>query len=130
MIHATPADVAEGLPEAVVQLLTCQKDQLTSSEGSMNLLIILALLGVQRDAPHSVWLEAEYFGPLKGVNFSYMPVEQETKGSWSIAGPDTAPNWTQGGESEFMSVAARADEPGEVVIVRDAEIPAAGKYTL
>src|SRR5437764_8153491 len=82
------------------------------------------------DLSHTVWIEAESLGPLHGVNFSYMPLDQETKGSWSIAGPDTAPNWTQGGESEFMSVAARADEPGELVIGRDVEIPAAGKYTV
>jgi hypothetical protein len=41
-----------------------------------------------------------------------------------------AAEWTQGGESEFLSVAARADEPGEVVIRRDIEVPAAGAYTL
>src|SRR5437016_1103386 len=81
-------------------------------------------------APHHLWLEAEWFGPLKGANFSFMPLDTQTRGSWAIAGPDAAPGWTQGGESEFMSVAARADEPGEIAIGRDVEFPAAGTYTL
>src|SRR6185369_8370316 len=75
-------------------------------------------------------MEAESFGPLKGGNFSFQAVEQTTKGSWSIAGPDTAASWTQGGESEWMSIAARADEPNELVVGRDAEVPVEGDYTL
>src|SRR5579872_5394981 len=80
--------------------------------------------------PHTVWMEAETFAPLKGANYSYLPESQETKGSWSIAGPDAAAAWTQGGESGFMSIAARADEPGQVAITHDIEMPAAGTYTL
>src|SRR5690349_11091776 len=60
--------------------------------------------------PHTVWLEAETFAPLKGANYSYLPESQETKG--------------------FMSIAARADEPGEIAVWRNADIPAGGKYTL
>jgi hypothetical protein len=75
-------------------------------------------------------MEAEHFSPLRGSNFSYQKVEQTTKGSWSISGPGVAAEWTQGGESEFMSVAARADEPAETVAGRDVELPAAGRYTL
>jgi hypothetical protein len=82
------------------------------------------------ELPHTVWLEAETFGPLKGANFSYLPESRETKGSWSLAGPDTAPAWTQGGESEFMSIAARADASGEITVAKETEIPAAGSYTL
>src|SRR5438270_11761379 len=80
--------------------------------------------------PQTIWLEAETFGPLHGGNFSYQREDKTTKGSWSVAGPGVAAEWTQGGESEWMSVAARADEVGEVVCGRDAEIPAAGSYTL
>ena len=81
-------------------------------------------------APHHVWIEAEYLAPLNGANFSFQQVEATTKGSWALAGPGVAAEWTQGGESEFLSAAARADEPGEVVMGRDVEVPAAGKYTL
>jgi hypothetical protein len=94
------------------------------------LLAALLLAPAPPALPQTVWLEAESFGPLKGANFSYMPEAQQTRGSWALAGPDTAPAWTQGGESEFMSIAARADEPGELVIGREVEFPAAGAVTL
>jgi hypothetical protein len=95
-------------------------------------LMIALLLGAGQahPSPHSIWLEAETFGPLKGANFSFLPEDRQTRGSWSVAGPDAAPAWTQGGESEFMSIAARADEPQGVTIRRDTELPAAGSYTL
>src|SRR5216117_1021330 len=94
------------------------------------LTVIPATADAQQSPPHSVWIEAEHFSPLKGSNFSFHKVEQTTKGSWSISGPGVAAEWTQGGESEFMSIAARADEPGEVVVGREIEVPAAGRYTL
>ena len=101
---------------------------------SLAILAFLSALPVHAVAtdqfPHTLWLEAESFGPLKGSNFSYQPVAQTTKGSWSVSGPGVAAEWTQGGESEWMSVAARADEPGELAISRDAEVPAAGVYSL
>lgn len=78
----------------------------------------------------SIWLEAEWFGPLQGANFSFQNTNVTTKGSWSLSGPDTAASWTQGGESEFLSIAARADEPGELIVSREVEIPSAAAYTL
>src|SRR3954467_6907195 len=98
-------------------------------------LVVLAALvvGIPLNAvaaPHHLWIEAESLGPLHGSNFSFQPVDKTTKGSWSIAGPGVAAEWTQGGESEFLSIAARADEPGEIVVGRDVEVPAAGRYTL
>src|SRR2546421_2742814 len=95
--------------------------------------IIAALLlvaGVGEGAPHTVVIEAEYFGPLKGSNFSFQDPTKTTKGSWSLAGPGVAAEWTQGGESEFMSIAARADEPEGTTVSREIELPAAGSYTL
>src|SRR6476646_8081588 len=73
--------------------------------------VLIACSAVARaaDGPETVWMEAETFGPLHGGNFSFQPVEKTTKGSWSVAGPGVAAEWTQGGESEWMSVAARAD---------------------
>jgi hypothetical protein len=91
----------------------------------------LVLLGnAAAELPHHIWMEAEYFAPLRGANFSYFKEERQTKGSWSIAGPDVAAAWTQGGESEFMSIAARADEAAQTSVSREVEIPAAGQYTL
>src|SRR3954463_3323529 len=80
--------------------------------------------------PHSIVMEAESFGPLKGSNFSFQAPEKTTKGSWSLAGPGVAAEWAQGGESEFMSIAARADEAEGVTVVREIEVPADGSYRL
>lgn len=96
----------------------------------LTIIVGVSAVSAQEQLPHTVWLEAETFGPLHGANFSFQPVERTTKGSWSLSGPGVAAEWMQGGESEFMSVAARADEPGEIVIGRDAEIPAGGQYSL
>ncbi|MBM3876060.1 MAG: hypothetical protein FJ386_04980 [Verrucomicrobia bacterium] len=79
--------------------------------------------------PHHVWMESEYFRPLRGANFSFQQPSNTTRGSWSLSGPGVAPEWTQGGESEFLSIATRADETNAVVR-RDIELPAAGAYTL
>ncbi|HEV8605030.1 MAG TPA: hypothetical protein VGQ99_06670 [Tepidisphaeraceae bacterium] len=95
--------------------------------------IIAALLlaaAVAEGAPHTVVIEAENFGPLKGSNFSFQEPTKTTKGSWSLSGPGVAAEWTQGGESEFMSIAARADEPAGTTVSHEIEVPAAGNYTL
>src|SRR6266550_4727871 len=91
---------------------------------------IFLLAGIAKSAPHTVVMEAEYFGPLKGSNFSFEQVDKTTKGSWSLAGPGVAAEWTQGGESEFMSIAARADEPEGTTVSHEIEVPADGSYTL
>ena len=96
----------------------------------LTVLFLTCSISAQEQLPHTVWLEAETFGPLHGANFSFQQPDKTTKGSWSLSGPGVAPEWTQGGESEFLSIAARADEPGEVVVGRDTEIPAVGKYSL
>ena len=80
--------------------------------------------------PHYVWLEAELFAPLKGANFSYQQPAITARGSWGLSGPGVAPEWTQGGESEWMSIAARADETNAIAVKRACEIPAAGDYAL
>ncbi len=105
----------------------------------LSFLLPLSLLSVGRaepvekplaPLPDHVWLEAETFGPLRGGNFSFQAADKQQAGAWAIAGPGVADAWTQGGESEGMSVAARAAEDAELMISREAEIPAAGSYTL
>jgi hypothetical protein len=80
--------------------------------------------------PQHVWLEAEFFRPLKGANFSYQQPAITTRGAWSVSGPGVAPEWMQGGESEWMSIACRADETNALVVRRETEIPSAGPFTL
>ncbi len=90
----------------------------------------LGLIVFALTTPESIWAEAESFGPLKGANFSFMREELQTRGSWAVAGPDVAAAWTQGGESEFMSIAARADEPEGTAVSREIVVPAGGAYRL
>src|SRR2546423_1689007 len=55
--------------------------------------IIAALLlvaGVGEGAPHTVVIEAEDFGPLKGSNFSFQEPNKTTTGSWSLSRPGTS----------------------------------------
>src|ERR1051325_7954538 len=91
---------------------------------------IFVICGVLKAAPQTVVMEAENFSPLKGSNFSFQEPTKTTKGSWSLSGPGVAAEWTQGGESEFMSIAARADEPAGTSVSREVEIPAEGTYSL
>jgi hypothetical protein len=80
--------------------------------------------------PQSVWIEAENLAPLQGANFSFFTEDRQTKGSWSLSGPGVAAEWTQGGESDFLSIATRADEPAGTAVGRDIEVPVAGAYSL
>ena len=94
---------------------------------------IIAVGGAAEPRPVSfdhLWVEAETLGPLHGSNFSFLPAERQQTGAWAISGPGVADAWTQGGESEFMSVAARADAAETLTIGRDLVIPADGSYTL
>ena len=80
--------------------------------------------------PQHVWIEAETFAPLKGSNFSFHHPAKQQSGAWGVSGPGVADAWTQGGESEWMSIAAKADEPAGVTAAREVEIPTAGTYAL
>ncbi|HEY0455968.1 MAG TPA: hypothetical protein VGE41_06305 [Verrucomicrobiae bacterium] len=91
---------------------------------------LLTAAHAQERVPHYIWLEAETFGPLNGGNFSFQHLKDTTRGSWSVAGPGVAPEWTMGGESEWMSIAARPDETNEVKTSHAVEVPAAGSYHL
>lgn len=88
------------------------------------------LFPFQSDPAESIWIEAESFAPLRGANFSYFEESRQSKGSWSLSGPGVAAEWTQGGESEFMSIAARADEGNGTTVSKECEIPHTGTYRL
>lgn len=99
------------------------------------LLLCSALLaiGSVQAAPspkHYTWLEAELFGPLHGGNFSFQPESKTAKDAWSVGGPGVAAEWTMGGESEWMSIAARADATNGITVSQTIEVPEATTYTL
>src|SRR6516165_10699044 len=73
-----------------------------------------------------LWFEPEWFEGVKG-SFAYWTGTAKPTGSWGIAGPGISAEWTQGGESEWNSMGAAAEET-RAVCGRDLVIPRAGKY--
>lgn len=84
--------------------------------------------------PEYLWYEAENMRgfstgklgePL--LNPSYLNLSREKAPGWGINGPGVSAEWTQGGESEWNSAAASADET-RAVLYQDLEIPRGGAY--
>lgn len=83
-----------------------------------------------------VWYEAEN---MRGItetsrhepllNPSYLEIPAAKAPGWSISGPGVSAEWSQGGESEWNSVAASADET-RGAIWQDLEVPRNGEYKI
>ncbi|MGH9933464.1 MAG: hypothetical protein ACREA9_30135 [Pyrinomonadaceae bacterium] len=89
-----------------------------------------------RTNPEYLWFEAENmrgFGtkptgePVQ--NPSWMNLPSAKAPGWGINGPGVSAEWSQGGESEWNSAAASADETTGK-IYQDLEIPRAGNYKI
>jgi hypothetical protein len=83
-----------------------------------------------------LWYEAENMrgfttGKLGApmLNPSYLNLPREKAPGWGMNGPGVSAEWTQGGESEWNSAAASADET-KATIYQDLEIARAGLYRL
>ena len=63
------------------------------------------------------------------VNPSYLDLPAAKAPGWSISGPGVSAEWSQGGESEWNSVAAAADET-RGTIWQDFEVPRGGSYRI
>jgi len=81
-----------------------------------------------------LWYEAENMRGISEtsrhepqLNPSYLEIPAAKAPGWSISGPGVSAEWSQGGESEWNSVAASADET-HATIWQDVEIPRAGEY--
>jgi hypothetical protein len=102
-------------------------------------LVLIALLATTANAqPGSeyLWYEAENMrGFTTGklgeplLNPSYLNLTREKAPGWGMNGPGVSAEWTQGGESEWNSAAASADET-RATLYQDLEIPRAGSYVL
>ncbi|CAN5453479.1 hypothetical protein BH18ACI2_BH18ACI2_29400 [soil metagenome] len=96
-------------------------------------LFALALsLSTALPASHSVaaeylWVEAEHSADVQGGNYSFLPMPLAQQRGWGIAGPGVAAEWTQGGESEWTSIAAHPEE-NNATSRYAIEVPAAGRY--
>jgi hypothetical protein len=85
-------------------------------------------------SPEYLWYEAENMRGLatdqRGepiLNPSWLNHPKAKAPGWGINGPGVSAEWSQGGESEWNSVAASADET-RAVISQDIEVPRAGDY--
>ena len=82
-----------------------------------------------------LWYEAENMRgltPSSGLhepllNPSYLDFPASKTPGWCISGPGVSAEWSQGGESEWSSVAASFDET-RATMWQDVEIPRAGEY--
>ncbi len=63
------------------------------------------------------------------LNPSYLNRSREKAPGWGINGPGVSAEWTQGGESEWNSAAASADET-RATLYQAFEVPRAGEYAL
>jgi len=86
--------------------------------------------------PEYLWYEAENMrgfsvdelnNPVTNPSWAMLPRAKAP--GWGMNGPGVSAEWTQGGESEWNSAAASADET-RAVIYQDAEIPRAGQYKI
>src|SRR5260370_26588829 len=63
------------------------------------------------------------------LNPSYLELGASRAPGWGMNGPGVSAEWSQGGESEWNSAAASADE-SSARLHQDVEIPRAGKYAI
>src|ERR671921_38929 len=78
-----------------------------------------------RTAEETVWIEAEHLLNVNGYCFPDMG--GTTSGNWGLSGPGIAPEWSQGGESEWLSVAVGPDDD-KAEATYDFQVPVAGTY--
>jgi hypothetical protein len=84
--------------------------------------------------PEYIWFEAENMRGFSitrsnepAFNSSWVEPPASKVPGWGMNGPGVSAEWTQGGESEWNSAAASADET-RASIYQDFEVPRAGEY--
>ncbi len=103
----------------------------------LGLVLFSTYLYSQTPAPAEyLWYEAENMrGFTTGklgeplLNPSYLNLSRDKAPGWGMNGPGVSAEWTQGGESEWNSAAAAADET-RATLYQDLEIPRAGQYVV
>ena len=98
------------------------------------LIALFASTAYSQTKSEYLWYEAENMrGFTTGklgeplLNPSYLNLTREKAPGWGMNGPGVSAEWTQGGESEWSSAAASADET-RATLYQDLEIPRAGSY--
>jgi hypothetical protein len=101
-----------------------------------SLLAAASLYSQTKTPAEYLWYEAENMRGFSTGNLgepllnpSYLNLPREKVPGWGINGPGVSAEWTQGGESEWNSAAASADET-HATLYQDLTIPRSGKYVL
>ena len=89
--------------------------------------LTLFALSVTPLVDETLWVEAEHLHGVRGSCFPDMDVK--TDGHWALSGPGIAPEWTQGGESEWLSIACAPDDDTASATI-ELEVPDGGDWTL
>lgn len=89
-------------------------------------LVTSASAFAQTSLPIHLWFEPEWFDGVKGT-FAYWPGAAKATGAWGVAGPGISAEWSQGGESEWNSLGAAAEETS-ARCQREFLIPRGGEY--
>src|SRR6266566_2878509 len=94
-------------------------------------LVLCALPARAAKPPVHVWLEPEWFEGVKGTFAYWTDSTKPAKpsGAWGIAGPGISAEWSQGGESEWNSIGAAAEETS-ARCQRDFVVPRGGAYKI
>lgn len=90
------------------------------------------VLSAPLPAAETIWLEGEHLQGIRGYCWPMGDDKRkmrETAGHWALSGPGWAAEWTQGGESGFLSIATGAADD-KAVATKEIDIPVAGRYFL
>jgi hypothetical protein len=100
------------------------------------ILFVTTPLHSENNTSEYLWYEAENMrGFTTGklgeplLNPSYLNLSRDKAPGWGMNGPGVSAEWTQGGESEWNSAAAAADET-HATLYQDLEIPRGGQYAV
>ncbi|MBM4001479.1 MAG: hypothetical protein FJ297_18415 [Planctomycetes bacterium] len=92
------------------------------------LLAVSAFIAHRTAAQESIWIEAEHLEGVRGTCWPMgRPDMRRTNGHFGLSGPGWAAEWTQGGESGFLSIAAGADDD-RAEVKRGVDVPRDGVY--
>lgn len=92
--------------------------------------LLCSLVIGRAGAFESIWLEAEHLDGVRGYCWPMGDDKRrmrETDGRWGLSGPGWAAEWTQGGESGFLSIATGAADDNATA-TKLIEIPVDGEY--
>jgi len=93
---------------------------------SLAVWILLASCVSAAHAGETMWVEAEHLRGVRGYCWPAGP-DPKTDGHWGLSGPGWAAEWTQGGESGFLSIACGADDD-RAAASTTLDVPVEGLY--